>query len=583
MDFAAADAEMTPYLDRGLALFTVPDAWDSDEERYVFRDSDGRFYVAAAFDDPTFVDKAGQYYAALRDHYIAQGWFDEALVFPTDETLWVADEPLHNGPAGFQRLRDWSQLIKTADPAFRITAASVLPIPPGPPERGWVDLTGFIDDWNVIADDVDADPALWRTRQALGETVSYYLNDYGDFIDYQATLHRALAWHAFVHDAHSIAGWAAAAWIDSDLVPHNPWTTSFEGVYGHGGGAFFWPGHHIGGDPDENVDGPLPSLRLKLAREAVEDADYLTLLADRISDAYAHDLAQSLIPGDLFHTYLAPDDLYAQRDWLGDLLAGEITITLTTLTGAVTDAATGEPVEGALIRAAHTAARTASDGRYTLTLAGDEARLTVSHPRYLARAFAPAAPTLDMVLTPRPVEALPLFSFETASELEPWEFTGVVSVARVADHATAGDYALRVTFDDDPTQEAEMGAWQFTPSDWRGYTALEFDVYNEGDYYTYLQVGIADSGQGWYPQTDGNITLLPNSASHLSIPIAAIAHDVDLSAIAWLSILPETVTEETDYTGETRLWPVGQRTLYVDDIRLVRVSEYETWLPLIRR
>ena len=121
-----------------------------------------------------------------------------------------------------------------------------MPIPPGPPERGWIDLTGLIDDWNVVADEVDVNPALFRSRQALGETVSTYSNDYGDFIDYKATLHRALTWHAYVHDVYSIGGWAAAAWIDDDLVSHSPWTTVFNGVYGHGGGACAAPrGQHV--------------------------------------------------------------------------------------------------------------------------------------------------------------------------------------------------------------------------------------------------------------------------------------------------------------------------------------------------
>ncbi len=583
LDFTAADAEMDPYMAAGLPLFLVPDPWDSYEERYIFRDNQGRFYTAAAFHDPTFVNKAKQYYAALRDHYKARGWFDRAMAFPTDETEWVADEPIHNGPAGFQRLRAWAQLIKSVDPDFRISAADVFPIPPGPPERGWVDLTGLLDDWQVGPDDVDVNPGLFQARQALGETVSYYFNDYGDFIDYKATLHRALAWHAYRQGAYALMGWAAAAWIDDDLNPHSPWTTSFNGVFGHGAGALFWPGYHIEGDPSRNINGPLPSLRLKLAREAVEDADYLALLARRTSDAYARDVARAVVSGDLFHTDLPPDAFYAQRDWIGSLLSGEITVTLTTITGTVTDAVSGVPIAGALVRAAHTAARTADDGRYTLTLAADESQVTVSHPRYHARTMPVTGARLDVALNPVAQDVTWLFSFEAPTEVDRWEFAGVVTYTRVLTRATKGAYALKVVFDDNPADEPEMGSAEFTPTDWRGYTALELDLYNDSPYYTIVEVGIADDRGGWYPQTGGIVTLLPRKQTHVIIPMSEIARDVDLSRVIWLSIAPETMTEEEDYTGEVHMWRLGRRTVYVDAIRLVRISRLQRWLPLIQR
>ena len=58
-----------------------------------------------------FTDKVTQYYQLLRDHYTAQGWFDRHFTFFVDETEWVSDEPLHNGPDGLQRLLDWASLI----------------------------------------------------------------------------------------------------------------------------------------------------------------------------------------------------------------------------------------------------------------------------------------------------------------------------------------------------------------------------------------------------------------------------------------------------------------------------------------
>jgi len=141
---------------------------------------------------------------------------------------------------------------------------------------------------------------------------------------------------------------------------------------------------------------------------------------------------------------------------------------------------------------------------------------------------------------------------------------------------------LKVVFDDNPAEEPEMGTWQF-PSDWGQYTALEFDVYNEGPYYTELEVGLADSGGGWYPQTGGIITLLPNSQAHVVLSLAEVGREVNLGQVEWLSLAPGTITEEQDYRGELHTWRLGHRTLYADNVRLVRVVRWKAWLPVVQR
>ncbi|NOX61685.1 MAG: DUF4091 domain-containing protein [Chloroflexi bacterium] len=573
LDFTDIDAEMAPYMSAGLSLFHMPDAWDGAAERYPFRDAQGDYYRRAAFDDPVFRQKAIAFYRALRDHYAARGWLDAALAYPTDETQWVADEPLHNGPMGFQRLQQWAQIIKAADEDIRVSAASVFPAAPGPSERGWVDLKGLVDDWQIVADDMEGYPPIFQERQALGETISYYLNDYGDFIDYKAALHRLLVWDAFLYDIDSIQGWAAAAWIDEDLIPQNPWETSLDGVFGHGGGAFFWPGNHIEGDPDLNTNGPLPSLRLKLLRQALYDYEYLRLLAETTSSGYAKGVARDLIPRDLFHADPPLERFYAQREWMGEILGGEREMTPVTISGRVTDANAATGVAGALVQAAHTAARTDASGVYTLTLAANETTITVTHPRYHPQVVSVASSPLNINLTPLAQETTLLFSFEDEAEVEAWEPTNVISLARVQAHATDGQWALAVQFDDKPAEDAEIGAWDLPLLDWRGYDFLELDAYHASDYYTEFEVGVADDAGGWYPSTGGAIFFWPRMARRIVIPISELGRDLDLSAIGWLSLAPETVTEQTDYKNNVRRWPLGPRLFYIDNIRLIRLLE----------
>ena len=162
-----------------------------------------------------------------------------------------------------------------------------------------------------------------------------------------------------------------------------------------------------------------------------------------------------------------------------------------------------------------------------------------------------------------------LFSFETSGEVADWEFGNVISWERTSQHVTDGAQSLKVVFGD--SDWPWMGTWQF-PIDWSSYTALEFDVYNEGDYYTGFYVGVADNANGWYPQTGGDILLLPNAATHIIVPIAEMARDIDVSNMDWLEFEPDTINEEENYLGQIRTYPLGPRTLYFDNLRLVLVA-----------
>ncbi len=577
LDFSGSDPQYEYFLDtRGVASFNLPGVFDENDDRYLIRDATGTRYRTAAFDDPVFTDKAAQYYQLLHDHFTAQGWFDKHFTYFVDETEWVSDEPLHNGPDGLQRLLDWTTLIKGINSDFKVVVASVYPIPPGPPDRGWVDLVGYADWWSIASDEVEQDPEIYRQRVALGETLSLYFNDYGDFIDYKATLHRALGSLAYKYDAAALEGWAVAAWVGDansmDIV--NPWLSTPDPVYGNGAGALFWPGHKIEGDPAVDVDGPLPSIRLKLAREAAEDYEYLTMLAAQTSEAFARSLTINLLPQLLRDMDPDPADFYAFRNLMGEILSGQHPVNLATIQGMITDSGSGVPVAGVLVSNGQGAALTDGDGAYTLAVEAGAQTLTASRDRYTSAqqavtVGAGATLTVDFSLVRVAEESTLLFSFETAGEVSAWEFENAISQERTSQHVTDGAWSLKVVFGD--SNLPNMGTWQF-PTDWSSFTALELDVYNESDYYTYLYVGAADTASGWFPETGGDILLLPNASTHIVISIADMARDIDVSSMDWLELEPETLMEEENYRGQTKNYPLGPRTLYFDNIRLVRVT-----------
>jgi len=590
LDWSQADPLYAYWLDtKGLPAIYVPDVYDSSNDAYRIRDASGNPYTQADFNDALFVQKAKQYYAAVRDHLQSKGWWNRTYVYPTDETEWVADEPEHNGPAGFQRLQAWANLFHAVDPAYRINGSSVYPVPFGDPSRGWPSMVGLVSNWDVVVQDADEDPASFRQRLEAGDQLFFYLNDWGDFLDYKATLHRGLGWVTYKYDAWGLDAWAGAAWIGDAATMNivNPWTAPVTSVYGLGGGALFWPGHHIEGDANKNVDGPLPSIRLKLGREAVDDHDYLTLLAAQTSSDYAHALAQGLVAGDYWDWNPTPEQMYAWRDYIGSILDGATTMQLATVRGQVTNAANATPVAGAFVTDGRSGAQTDAGGRYTLTVGlptlqamtpTSSMTLTVTASRFVTQT-APVSPqpgqsvTQDLSLTHVAETSTLLYSFESVDELDWWEFASTLSFQVVPDHATDGGTALKVVFDDDLAQaqagdEAEAATGTF-PANWSNYTALEFDVFNESDFYTMLTVSVGDNAGGWYPLTGGEIKLLPQSARHIILPMAEVATSVDLTHVIWLSIGPETVTQQTDYQNNDHFWQLGPRTLYLDNVRLV--------------
>jgi hypothetical protein len=292
-DFSPLDAELDA-LPPG-ALFYTPIPYNEWTDRYLLRDGTGQFYTEAQFEDPRFVEQAESFFAALAAYLREHNRFDGALVYPVDETRWVGDEPLHGGPAGFVRLASWTSAVHSA--GLRVSASGVSPVPVGPADLGWLATEAVADDTHVHVDIFDSAPAVFaRWMAQTGRSSSVYLNEYGDLIDMPAAIHRGLIWHVYGRGSRMISGYAALEWVDRryDLV--QMWTdpTPLSPESGYGGGALVWPG-------------PLPSIRLKLLREGVEDARLLDLYAGMTTPQEAQNVAAALTSGPLADQNPTPD------------------------------------------------------------------------------------------------------------------------------------------------------------------------------------------------------------------------------------------------------------------------------------
>ncbi len=292
-DFSPLDAELS-MLPPG-SSFYAPLPYNAWTKQFLLRDQQGQVYTKANFNDPYFISQSRSYFQALARYLKSKGRLKTALIYPADETRWVGDEPIHNGPDGFARLAGWTQLAHAA--GLRVIASGVTPVAPGSTSLGWLDSSQVADDTHVPLDYVDADQDLFAKWMAQpGHSSSVYLNEYGDLIDVPASLQRGLIWHAYARGIRLIAGYAALQWVDSTWNLVDPWVNpgDVSPQVGYGVGALLWPG-------------PGPSVRLKVLREGVEDARLLDLYAKTTSPDQARALAACLTPGPLADQKPDPD------------------------------------------------------------------------------------------------------------------------------------------------------------------------------------------------------------------------------------------------------------------------------------
>ncbi|MEO8392321.1 MAG: hypothetical protein ABI700_04940 [Chloroflexota bacterium] len=480
-DFRALTAEMTQLPPN--AQFFVPTPYDAVSGQYRLQNPQGEAYTTAQFDDPDFVSAVRDYFSALAAYLKTENRFADALFYPYDETRWVGDEPIHNGADGFARLAQWADLAHQA--GFRVIGSQVLPVAPGPASLGWTDPSSSIDVSHVEVDTFDgAGDVFARWTQTPDRSVGFYLNGYGDQIDYSAAIQRGLLWHAYGHGVDLIAGYGAMQWVNSDYNLVDPWTDPQDlfPQTGYGGGALIWPG-------------PLPSLRLKLLREGLEDTALLDLYAKNWSDGAAQAIAQCLTPGRLLSQNPASDQ------W---------------------------------------------DNIHTLLL----------------KALSQQTPVELNGLCPLPL----LDMDQQGGSLADWNFVQAKGEFVASPWSDSGQ-ALRVSFSG---EKPEVGFW-FPNMDWSGWSALQFNIRNEGQYFIYFNVGFTDGDSNFIDPVQQGFTLGPGESQTIEIPLKATAASTsfDFSSLKYLSFQVQTSFTVQMTMREQHSYPLGDQQLTFDNVQLI--------------
>jgi hypothetical protein len=210
--------------------------------------------------------------AAWAAHLKAKGWFGKAIVY-------AADEP---DPSLYPAIAKNSAWMQAGDPDWKAhimdtesptpSNASVM----NPALGIYCCALAWYDDWNDHGDIYGR--AEWPALMAQGTKLWFYESNAQDppYVTFASNTLDDLEpvimmWGAWYEHATGFLYWDTAAWTVGD-----PWGPTI-GFNKTGDGVLLYPGNHdgrmapVGSPPDVAIDGPVPSQRLKMVRQGLQD------------------------------------------------------------------------------------------------------------------------------------------------------------------------------------------------------------------------------------------------------------------------------------------------------------------------
>ncbi len=165
--------------------------------------------------------------------------------------------------------------------------------------NGFNELGDVIDIWCPHTNHYST---IWAEQQRKkGKKVWWYVCNYpfwpyaNFYTDHKGIEHRALLWQTYFYKADGLLYWNTVNWRRG-----NPWKVTETLRQANGDGSLFYPGNDV----------PLPSLRLEILRDGVDDYDYLFILDKMLKKN------KGKIPGNL---YLKAKNLLDIKALCGDL------------------------------------------------------------------------------------------------------------------------------------------------------------------------------------------------------------------------------------------------------------------------
>ena len=225
------------------------------------------------------LEKTTEYLRELYAYYVKNGWEDRFFFF-------IIDEP--NSRIAYQEVRDVSEKLEEINPDIRFLVTEQMV----PDDPSWGDLFGYVDIWCPLFPCIEEEKELIEERQTLGEEVwTYTALTQGEKetpfweLDFPVLNYRVTMWMIWNSEITGLIYWTCNWWedIDDPWVDTETWTEDGE-VY-NGEGILVYPGE----------EGCLPSIRLKILREGMEDYEYFVLLESLGEKSFADKEVQKIV------------------------------------------------------------------------------------------------------------------------------------------------------------------------------------------------------------------------------------------------------------------------------------------------
>jgi len=269
------DKKVQKYIDDGMSAFAV-----------------GRY--GGSFDNEWPKDKIGLeamvgYYRNIAGHLKEKGWIDEAYVYTYDEPAY-----------GDENVTRIASAIHAADPQLRNLVCLQEMADP----RQYTDWVKDIDIFTIRNLEFDYDNAKYYKE--MGKELWLYVSGPRPpfpnlAIDFPAMAYRILPWMSWKYDVSGLLYWCV------NFYNGDPWKNPMNTKWQQNGNGFlFYPGE----------DGPVPSLRLYVLRDGIEDYEYFKLLSEKLKDAKDKELidkAKALLEID--SSIVGSMALYTKNPW----------------------------------------------------------------------------------------------------------------------------------------------------------------------------------------------------------------------------------------------------------------------------
>lgn len=223
--------------------------------------------------DSQYEGIAKDYFSELSSHLQDKGWLEKAY--------FMVDEPQADHFSGVSGLADI--MVDEVEPPLKIGPALNN-------EEGYEALDGHVNLWVLFNDDLKSvyDHSKAEERSDRGDEIWWYYTDTDHFnIDSEAIDHMIFPWQAWKYDISGVLTWAGILYDmhcreSKGYGYTNPWHDP-RSYWGNGQINFYYPPCV---EPCTNPTfDVVPSLRVKLFREGIQDYEYLTMLDDRIKAA----------------------------------------------------------------------------------------------------------------------------------------------------------------------------------------------------------------------------------------------------------------------------------------------------------